>query len=121
MDLDEWKKHEADLKKQWLGDLAQYPDVVWEMGKMDLHGQPLIYTYQLGQHAGSGEGGGTFMFSDAYFLYYNDGKNKIRVVAEYKDDPVKTKEDMAKLAPKEDLMLLAISFLDAYTHAWPTS
>jgi hypothetical protein len=121
MDLDEWKKHEPDLKKL-LGGLAEFPnDTVWEVGKTDLHGQTLIYTYQLGQHAGSGEGGGTFMFSDAYALYYNDGKNQIRVVAEYKDDPVKTKELMAQQAPKDDLALLAIAFLDAYTHAWPTS
>ena len=38
-----------------------------------------------------------------------------------KDDPVKTKEIMAQQAPKEDLALLAQAFLDAYTHAWPTS
>lgn len=120
MDVDEWKKHEPELKKL-LGDLATAPDVDWEIGKMELHGQPLIYTYQLGQHTGSGEGGGTFMFTDAYAIYYNDGKNKIRVVGEYKDDPVKTKEIMAKLAPKGDLALLALSFLDVYTHAWPTS
>lgn len=120
MDLDTWKKHEPDLKKL-LGDLATAPDVDWEIGKTELHGQPLIYTYQLGQHAGSGEGGGTFMFSDAYTLYFNDGVNKIRVVGEYKDDPVKTKEIMAKQAPKDDLALLAQAFLDAYTHAWPTS
>jgi hypothetical protein len=120
MDLDEWKKHEPELKKL-LGDLASAPNVDWEVGKTDLHGQTLIYTYQLGQNTVEGEGGGSFMFSDAYALYYNDGKNKIRVVAEYKDDPVKTKELMAKLAPKADLALLALSFLDVYTHAWPTS
>ena len=121
MDLDTWKKREPELKKM-LGDLANFPDAVdWELGKTDLHGQPLIYTYQIGQHAGSGEGGGSFMFSDAFILYYNDGVNRIRVVAEYKDDPVKTKELMAQQAPKGDLELLAISFLDVYTHAWPTS
>lgn len=120
LDLDTWKKHEPDLKKL-LGDLAGAPDVDWEIGKAEIHGQPLIYTYQLGQHAGSGEGGGTFMFSDAIALYYNDGVNKMRVVAEYKDDPVKSKEIMAKQAPKGDLEALAMSFLDVYTHAWPTS
>jgi hypothetical protein len=120
MDVDAWKKREPELKKL-MGDLNGQPDVDWEVGKTALHGQPLIYTYQLGQHAGSGEGGGLFTFSDAYALYYNDGVNRIRVVAEYKDDPVKTKELMAKQAPKEDLASLAISFLDVYTHAWPTS
>jgi hypothetical protein len=120
MDLDEWKKHADDLKKL-LGDLNGQPDVDWEIGKTDLHGQTLIYTYQLGQHMGSGEGGGRLVFSDAYALYYNDGNNKIRVVAEYKDDPVETKQMMANLAPKDDLANLAVSFLDVYTHAWPTS
>jgi hypothetical protein len=120
MDLDTWKKREPELKKM-LGDLANQPDVDFDIGTNVLHGQTLIYTYQLGQHAGSGEGGGMFTFSDAYILYYNDGVNRIRVVAEYKDDPVKTKEMMAKQAPKADLGLLAISFLDVYTHAWPTS
>jgi hypothetical protein len=121
MDLDEWKKHEADLKKM-MGDLANYPDdTVWEMGKTTVRGQTMIYSYQLGQHMGSGEGGGSLVFSDAYILYYNDGVNKMRVVGEYKDDPVKTKDMMAKLAPKSDLELLAQAFMDAYTHAWPTS
>jgi hypothetical protein len=121
MDLAEWKKHEGDLKKM-MGDLAQFPDdTQWELGKTDVHGQPMIYTYQLGQHMGSGEGGGSLIFSDAYILYYNDGTNKIRVVGEYKDDPVKSKDIMARLAPKDDLALLAQAFMDAYTHAWPTS
>jgi hypothetical protein len=56
-------------------------------------------------------------FSDAYALYYNDGVNQIRVVAEYKDDPT-TREDMLAIAPKEDLERLAKAFLAAYTHAW---
>jgi hypothetical protein len=120
MDLAEWKKHEDDLKNL-MGDLKNAPDVEWDVGKTELHGQPMIYTYQLGQHAGSGEGGGILTFTDAYALYYNDGVNRIRVVAEYKDDPVKTKELMAKQAPKSDLAVLAMSFLDVYTHAWPTS
>jgi hypothetical protein len=121
MDLDAWKKKEPDLKKL-MGTLQDVPGVDWEVGKTDLHGQTIIYTYQLGQHTGSGgPGGGSFAFTDALALYYNDGVNRIRVVAEYKDDPVKTKELMAQQAPKADLELLAISFLDVYTHAWPTS
>jgi hypothetical protein len=50
-------------------------------------------------------------------LYYNDGVNKIRVVAEYKDDPA-TREEMLTVAPKEDLEKLGKAFFDAYTHAW---
>ena len=118
MDLDAWKKHEDELKKQWLGDaLYGQPDVDWAMGNMILHGTHMIGAYQLGQHAGSGAGGG-LAFTDALLLFYNDGMNKIRVVAEYKDDPVKSKEVMAQLAPKSDLEALALSFMDVYTHAW---
>jgi hypothetical protein len=120
MDLDEWKKHEADLKKKWLGPLVDAPDVDWEMGKTMLHGQPVIYTYQIGQHATDGEGGGA-SFTDTYILNYNDGVNKMTVVGRYADDQVKTKEMMAKLAPKSDLALLAMSFFDYFSHAWPTS
>jgi len=120
MDLATWKTHEADLKKL-LGPLADDPTVDWEMGQTIVRGQPMIYTYQLGQHTGSDAHGGGLAFTDAYALYYNDGNNKVRVVAEYKDDPTKGKDVMAKLAPKTDLQLLAQAFMDVYTHAWPTS
>lgn len=117
MDLDVWKKHEDELKKQWLGDtLYSAPDVVWEMGKGVMRAAPVIWTYQLGQAAGSAG----FSYSDAFIAYYNDGVNKMRVVAEYKDDPVPSKEAMARVAPRGDLQLLAYSFMDVYTHAWPT-
>ena len=56
-------------------------------------------------------------YSNAYVLYFNDGINQIRVVAEYKDDAM-SREDMLKVAPREDLEKLAKSFLDAFTHAW---
>jgi hypothetical protein len=121
MDIELWKKREDEVKKQWLGEaLYGAPDVDWEMGKMVYLGATMIWTYQLGQHAGSGSGGGTFAYTDAFILFYNDGVNKIRVVAEYKDDPVKSKEMMAQLAPRPDLQALGTSFMGVYTHAWPT-
>jgi len=49
--------------------------------------------------------------------YYNDGINEIRVQGAYKDDPA-GKDALKKLAPKEDLRALALSFLDYYTHQW---
>jgi hypothetical protein len=77
-----------------------------------------VYTYQLGAGVGSAsEGGGGYSFTDSYIAYYNDGVNQIRVIASYKGDPT-TKEELQKLAPKEDLEALALSFLDVYTHAW---
>ena len=74
----------------------------------------MIYVYQLGQSFGPD--GGTY--SDAYALYYNDGVNEVRVVAEYKDDPLKTKADMARVAPQDQLAKIAMAFIDVYTQAW---
>ncbi len=113
MDLEKWKAKEATLK-ELLGELKDKPDVTWELGKTELFGQDMIFTYQLGQSFT--DKGGTY--SDAYTLYYNDGINQIRIVSEYKDDPVKTAADMAKMAPKGDLEKVAKAFLDVYTHAW---
>ena len=45
-------------------------------------------------------------------------KYSIRVVSEYKDDMVATKEDMVKAVPKEDLLNTAKAMIDVYTHHW---
>jgi hypothetical protein len=76
-----------------------------------------------GSGAGSGSAKpapapGHLAFSHAYTLYYNDGQNQIRVVAEYKDDATDSKEAMAKLVPKDDLEAVAKAFADVYTQAW---
>ena len=47
----------------------------------------------------------------------NDGVNEIRVIAEYNDDP-KSAGELAQVAPKEHLAMLALSMIDVYTHAW---
>lgn len=118
MELDKWKAKEAGLKMLLVEELRDRPDTIWEIGATDLHGQPLIFTYQFGYASGKDDQGNPEgAFSNAYALYYSDGKNQIRVVAEYKDDPV-TKEDLKAIAPREDLEKLAKGFLDFYTHAW---
>ena len=61
---------------------------------------------------------GSYAWSHAYTLYYNDGQNQIRVVAEYKDDPLITKEAMAEQVPRADLENVAQAFIDVYTQAW---
>jgi hypothetical protein len=74
--------------------------------------------------AGSGSaaeadfGPGHFAWTHAYTLYWNDGQNQIRVVAEYKDDPLLNKEAMAKEVPRADLENVAKAFMDVYTQAW---
>ena len=118
MELDKWKTKESGLKMLLAEELRDRPDTLWEMGTVDLNGQPLIFTYQFGHNYGKDDQGNPEgAFSNAYALYYSDGKNQIRVVAEYKDDPL-TREDLKEIAPREDLEKLAKGFLDFYTHAW---
>lgn len=118
MELDKWKAKEAGLKMLLAEELRDRPDTIWELGTTELHGQPLIFTYQFGFTSGKDDQGNPEgAFSNAYALYFSDGKNQIRVVAEYKDDPV-TKEDLKAIAPREDLEKLAKGFMDFYTHAW---
>jgi hypothetical protein len=88
-----------------------------EIGATELGGATVIYHYYVGFGTTQGEGGGETTFGNAYIAYYNDGVNMIRVLAEYKDDPASV-ENLKKLAPKEDLRAVALSFLDVYTHAW---
>ncbi len=118
MELDKWKAKEAGLKMLLAEPLRERADTTWELGTIDLNGQKLISTYQFGHYYGTDESGNPDgAFSNAYILYYNDGKNQIRVVAEYKDDPM-SRDDLKAIAPKEDLENLATAFLDFYTHAW---
>lgn len=119
MQLDKWKEREETDLKFLLGDeLRGRPDTLWEMGSVDLHGQLLVYTYQVGHWFDKDENGNPHAaYSDAYALYFNDGINQIRVVSEYQDAPV-SREQMLQIAPKEDLAKVALGFLDFYTHAW---
>jgi len=115
MDLAKWKDKTEDLKEFLAPALKEANDTVFEVGETQLVGAKMIFTYQLGQSFKK-EGGGAY--TDAYVLYYNDGINKIRVMAAYTDDPKMNKEDMAKDVPKEDLEKVAKAFVDVYTHAW---
>ncbi|MDX2087483.1 MAG: hypothetical protein SFX73_06525 [Kofleriaceae bacterium] len=118
IELEKWKAKEETLKQLLAEPLRKLPDTIWEMGKTEVAGTPVIFTYQFGRSDGKDEQGNPIMaFSNAYALYYNDGNNQIRVVAEYKDDPA-TREQMLEIAPREDLERLAKAFFDAYTHAW---
>ena len=114
IDLAKWKEKEAALKEKTLQpELRTAPDTVWELGNTELDSAQMIFTYQLGQSFGSNGGG----YTDAYALYYNDGINQARVVAEFKDDPVADAATMAKQVPKQDLETVAKAFMDAYIHS----
>jgi len=116
IDVAKYKEHEDELKKAYLAeDLQKMPDTQWELGETDLHGTKMIYTFQLGESVGSGMHSA---FTYTYILYYNDGNNEIRVLGEYKDDMMGSKEAMSKSVPREDLENTAKAFLDVYTHHW---
>lgn len=117
MDLATWKAHEKELRDSTLESLKDSKDIDWELGETQLNGQKVMYVYQVGTSTTPGEGGGSYAFTNSFFAYYNDGVNDIRVIASYKDDPV-SKDDLKKLAPKDELRALALSFLDVYTHEW---
>ena len=95
------------------------PDLQFEVGETTLDGAKAIYTFQLGQSFKTDEDGNTTGgLTYAYILYYNDGVNQVRVVAEYKDGPMKTKEAMMASVPRTDLVRVATAFADIYAHAW---
>ena len=117
LDLDKWKA-DPKLKEVVHERLRDLPDTVFEVGKTDLLGTAMVFTYQLG-YVWPQDGKGAYM--NSYALYWNDGINQIRVIAMYADDPA-DKETMLKKAPREDLEKVAKSFMDVYSHAWaPTS
>ncbi len=117
MDLAKWKAKEDELKVLMGGLKDAKTGVESEVGQTELFGATIIYHYYVGYATVPGEGGGESTYANVYVAYYNDGVNQVRVIAEYKDDPT-TVENMKKLAPKDDLRALALSFLDVYTHAW---
>jgi hypothetical protein len=119
MDLNKWKAKEMELKAVNLETLKDSKDVDWELGETTLAGEKVIFAYQIGTGSAPSEGGGgqDYSFTNSYIAYWNDGINEIRVVGTYKDDPV-SKADLKRIAPKEDLRALALSFMDVYTHKW---
>jgi hypothetical protein len=113
IDLDKWKGN-PKLKNILLPELRDKPDTEWEVGKTSLLGQDMIFTYQFAPYSMANGHGAS---ADAYALYWNDGVNSIRVVAQYADDPVDG-PTMKKMAPKSDLERVAKAFMDVYTHEW---
>jgi hypothetical protein len=119
MVLDSWKQRRDALEMLVDDRLRDRPDTEFEIGATELAGTPAMFTYQLGYAATTDHNGNpTGALTDAYALYYNDGTNEIRVVAEYKDDPTASKEALVAAAPREQLDRLAHAIGDVYVHAW---
>lgn len=82
-------------------------------------GATAVAVYKLGAAFGSDEQGqpaGDYV--DAYELQYNDGVNRIRVVASYLDDAVGGVDRLRAVAPREDLEALAVAFFRFYVQQW---
>jgi len=119
LQADKWRAEKDALKVTLAPELHDRPDTIFEVGESTLGGEKVIYTYQLGQYFGKDENGNPQgAYSNAYILYHNDGVNQIRVIAEYIDDALATKEDLARAVPREHLEKVATAFLDSYTQAW---
>lgn len=119
MQLEPWKARSEELKQSLSPELIARPDTRFEVGIRDLLGMRAIYTYQLGYFFGQDDKGQPAGdYSDAYILHYNDGVNRIQVVASYVDDPVGGKDQLVALAPPEDLERLAVAFTSFYLHRW---
>jgi hypothetical protein len=118
MKLERWQARGEQLKQFLSKDLVDRPDTQFEVGTRNLWGATAIYTYQLGHFFGTDDRGQPVgAYSDAYVLYYNDGVNRIQVIASYLDDAV-SREQLVAIAPREDLEKLAVAFARFYLHAW---
>lgn len=123
MSLDAWKAKEDALKQLIPKELRVASDTKWELGTVKIHDTEVIYTFQLGQVGGvftdgSNAGKKYVLYSYAYTVYYNDGQNQIRVIAQYKDQEQPTIADMQKQVSRDDLANVAQGFWDALTQHW---
>jgi hypothetical protein len=119
MDLEKWKAKTDSLKVLVGPELKDRPDTTFEMGLADINGGKYLWTYHVGFNITPDPGTGIAgAYGTAYAIHYNDGVNMIRVVAEYKDDVPKSREDMVNLTPKEDLEQIGKAFIDYFVHYW---
>jgi hypothetical protein len=123
MNLSAWTTKTAELKKLIPSDLRDLPDTKFEVNNTKFHDADLISTFQLGQttgtkSTGSAAGLAYIAYTYAYTLYYNDGYNQIRIVAEFKEDARPSLAEMVAEVPRSDLQNTALAFFDATTQLW---
>jgi len=119
IELDKWKAKEEGLKVLVGKELLAAKDTTFEMGATDITKTPYIWQYHVGYNVNPDPATGLAgAYGTAYAIHYNDGMNMIRVVAEYKDDTPKSRQDMVNLTPKEDLEQIAKAFMDVFVHTW---
>lgn len=100
MDLEAWRAKEPALQLLVPAEHRDQPGTRWELGAIELGGEPLVFTYH---HAGG---------TGAYALYWNDGTNQIRAVVEAPAEPP------GEPSSREELSELARTFVRAFTDRW---
>jgi hypothetical protein len=119
MRLPEWQARSNELKQFLHQDLVARSETQFDIGARNVAGATAIYTYQLGHLLALDDRDRVVnVVSDAYILYYNDGVNRIRVIARYLDEPVATRNRLLALAPRSYLEKMAVAFMSVYLHAW---
>ena len=109
-DEQKWRAKSDALRGLIAPELRDHKDTTWDLGMTELAGMPAAWTYHVGYKP---DAHGT-----AYTLYFNDGTNMIRVVAEFAGAPPASREAMIATAPRELLALTAKQFADQFVHAW---
>jgi hypothetical protein len=109
MDEAKWRAKDGALRALVTTELREHPDTTWELGMTDI-GTPAAFTFHLGHTPAAA--------ATAYTLYFNDGVNMIRVVAEYDGAPPPTREALATATPKAMLEQTAKAFASRFIHAW---
>lgn len=120
MQESKWKAKADALRYLIIPELKDREDTIWETGMTEIAGVPFAWTYHAAYQVAMKDANGvTGSYGTAYAIYFNDGVNMIRVVAEYKDsDFPKSREAMVALTPKQDLEQIAKAFIDTFVHAW---
>jgi len=113
LEVGKWQTR-TDLEDLMSKQLKASKDTKFQIGATDLNSQPMIFTYQYGLL----KVGESTHFTDTYVLWFNDGKNEIRVIATYDDNVPDSTAAMLAMASVSDLEKVAKAFMDAYTQAW---
>lgn len=113
LELAKWQAR-TDLEDLMSLQMKASKDTKFQIGATDLNSQPMIFTFQYGIL----KTGESTEFTDTYVLWFNDGKNEIRVVASYNDNLPDSVAAMLAMASESDLEKLAKAFMDVYTQAW---
>jgi hypothetical protein len=119
MQLAAWQAKGEALQLLLVPELRDRPDTVFEVGERGLGTAKAIFTYQLGDSFATDDAGspdGAYVHSLA--LYFNDGINQLRVIAEYADGPPASRDAMVGAVPRARLEELARTTLDHYAQRW---